>query len=138
MADKTREEINNEKEVLKAVFSECSISDKEFEILHTHIEEHKYFLNEDIPFTVNWDQAIFSWYDNIFRPVRSLYVNRIVSYLFPTYTKTRFYFEVADHWHYMKKNSNIPVYIEEAVMSYIKNHSERKLLGRVLYSFIRR
>lgn len=126
-----------EKEILQASFVNHTLTTEQFNKLHTHIEEHKYFLNEDIPFEVTWDQAIFSWYDNIYRHIRNYLTTWVVRVCFPNISMAEFYFQVMDHWHYMKKSDfRGEVYIEDAIISYVKNHSQRKLLGKILYVFI--
>ena len=32
----------------------------------TYVEDHKWLINEKIPFTVTLEQALFSWYENVY------------------------------------------------------------------------
>lgn len=34
-----------------------------------HIDAHKWFINKDIPFTVSFEQAAFSWHENVYKPI---------------------------------------------------------------------
>lgn len=126
-----------EKEILTKVFVGHELTTEEMNKLHTHIEEYKYYLNEEIPFEVSWDQAIFAWYDNIFRIVRGHYINWAVKLCFPRLSLIEFYFHVIDRWHYIKNYSTEEVYIHTAISNYVKHFSERKFLGKVLYLFVR-
>lgn len=126
-----------EKEVLQNVFKEHTLTEQELNKLHTHVEEHKYFLNEDIPFTVTWDQAIFSWYDNIYRHVKNYFFTWIVRTAFPNMNTAEFYFQVMDHWHYMKKSDFLQeMYLEDAVKSYVINHAQKKWFGKFFGHFV--
>ncbi|MFW6247316.1 MAG: hypothetical protein ACOC22_04060 [bacterium] len=130
-----------EKKVFEKVFINHAVTDKEQEKLMKHIEEHKFFLNQDIPFEVTWDQAVFSWYDNIFRHVRNYYTHWATRFLFPGISVSEFYFQVMDHWHYMKKNDFRDelgeYYIEEAVIDYAKRYSKKKFLRNILWIFMK-
>ena len=41
------------------------------ELICEYINTHKYFINQTIPFTVSFDQAVFSWYENVYKPMLS-------------------------------------------------------------------
>ena len=43
--------------------------DKVLERLEKYINTHKWFLNEKIPYEVSYTSAVFSWYENVYRPL---------------------------------------------------------------------
>lgn len=39
------------------------------ESLANHVSTHRWLVNKEIPFTITFDQAIYSWYENVYRPI---------------------------------------------------------------------
>lgn len=76
-------------------------SDSDIDILLQEIEVHKYLINKNIPWTISWDDAAFSWYENVYNPIlRSLdewAVSKALSHL----SRTEQYFAVSKHWYYL-------------------------------------
>lgn len=73
-----------------------------FELAH-HIEVHKYLINENITWTVTWDDAVFSWYENIYQPLLHAIERWEVRNAFPGKTIGQLYLAVATHWHFLKE-----------------------------------
>ena len=127
-----------EDNIFEKLFKNHSITNEEHKKLINHIEEHKFLLNENIPFEITWDQAVFSWYDNIFRIVESHYNHWTTRILFSNVSISNFYFQVMEHWHYLKKDeSKKTIYIEDAIVNYVKNYSNKKFLRNILYIFLK-
>jgi len=94
-----------------------------FDEIVTHIEEHKYFVNQNIPWEITWDQAVFSWYENIFLDVKRILKSGVATFALREKSNVEFYFKTMDHWHLLKEE-NPRVTYDCAVNSYIKKFAK--------------
>ena len=73
-----------------------------YDELLQHIHGHKYFINlsraEEIPF----EQAMMSWYENVFRPLIDIIGAERLMTRFPGRTAADLYMWVVKHWHSLK------------------------------------
>lgn len=128
--------MDERKVLLERIFGH-ELDDEKFKNVINDIEEHKYYVNEKIPFEINFDQALFSWYENIYMHIDRVSKSSIIKFVFPSLTKVNFYFFIMDHWHYLKKDKDDEnIFLQEAISNYVKNYSERSILGKILYIFI--
>lgn len=96
MKDNTR---NNELFILS---STNNVFTKEhMEVLLNQIEVHKYLINQDIPWTITLDDAIFSWLENVYHPIMQIINHWSVRAAFNTYSDADLFFAISDHWYYL-------------------------------------
>lgn len=54
------------------------------QLIQKYVETHKWLINEKIPFEISFEQAVFSWHENVYQPlVRTLFRSQ----LFDVYQK---------------------------------------------------
>jgi hypothetical protein len=97
---------NKANEVLKAMFSQDGISFKNndgWNTLAEHVEVHNQYLNQALKQKVSWDDALFSWYENIYSPIKRAINTRKMRTAFPQMTTGELYLAVSDHWFYLKE-----------------------------------
>jgi hypothetical protein len=82
------------------------------------IEAHKYLTNEKIPFEITMDEALFSWYENVYRPIDRAIEEAGLMHDFPEATRAQLFLWVTNHWHFLKLESGREVSAEEAAYSY--------------------
>jgi hypothetical protein len=82
------------------------------------IEAHKYLTNEKIPFEITMDDALFSWYENVYRPIDQAIERAGLVYDFPEATRAQLFLWVTNHWHFLKLETGREVSAEEAAFSY--------------------
>ena len=68
-----------------------------YRLLEEHIEVHRYFLGLDWQRDVGWEEAVVSWYDNIYLPVVALIRERGLLHEFPGRTETDLYVILAEY-----------------------------------------
>ncbi|TVR93726.1 MAG: hypothetical protein EA428_01560 [Spirochaetaceae bacterium] len=78
-------------------------NEREWQELADHIEVHKYFINQSIGRTVTWDEAVFSWFENVYTPLSWIIDSWEVSGAFPDKTEGQLYLAISTHWHYLKE-----------------------------------
>ena len=76
-------------------------SENDLEILKEQISVHKYFVNQSIPWTITWEDAVFSWYENVFRPIVEVVDSWEVRNAFSGSSRNTLYFDIANHWYYL-------------------------------------
>jgi hypothetical protein len=80
----------------------------DYQALSDQIEVHKYLINQDIPWTISWDEAAFSWMENVFHPIMQVVDMWEVQAAFPTKTRAILFFEISNHWYYLlEKNPGV-------------------------------
>lgn len=94
-----------------------------FDDVVKHIEEHKYYVNELFPWEITWEQAVFSWYENIFIDVKRILSSKVAKFVVGEDSNVEFYFKTMDHWHFMKKEGKDITY-DEAAHDYIKKNAK--------------
>ena len=58
---------------LKAMLKQEGINlprETDWNELVQHVEVHKYLINQQIGWTISWADAVFSWYENVFVPIK--------------------------------------------------------------------
>ena len=82
------------------------------------IQDHKYLTNEVIPFEITMDQALFSWYENVYQPLMRAIDEEGLLLSFPGATRGELFLWVTRHWHFLKQEKGREIAVEEAVYSY--------------------
>ena len=78
-------------------------SDQEWLELADHIEVHKYLINQEIGWTVTWDDAVFSWFDTVYRPLKQAINGWEIRRAFPHKSDGQLYLAISTHWHFLKE-----------------------------------
>ncbi len=108
-------------------------TEEEWVELARHIEVHKYLINQTIPWTVSWDDAVFSWYDTVYRDLVRAIETWEVRSAFPQMRIGRLYLAVSTHWHYLKER-HPEVTAEEAARNFAAIYGAG--LGRLFSRFL--
>jgi hypothetical protein len=105
-----------------SVFTEA-----DYQALSEQIEVHKYLVNQNIPRTISWDDAVFSWMENVFSPIMQVISRWEVLAAFPKHTMAQLFFEISNHWYFLLEK-NPHVYVQYAAIDYAATYG--KGLGR--------
>ncbi len=104
-----------------------------YRILIRHIQVHQYFRNleldrEGSQYRLDWDQAVISWYDNIYIPVVESIRRHNLLESFPGRTEADLYLWIAYHREQLAKQYDLaPLSAEAAVATFAETHSERAI-----------
>ena len=107
-------------------------SESEYAEVLQSIQDHKYLTNEDIPFEITMEQALFSWYENIYHPVTRVLDEEGLLWSFPNATRAELFLWVTRHWHFLKQEKGREVSVEEAVFDYGKQFG-KGVVSRLFY-----
>jgi len=89
-----------------------------------HIAVHRYFLGEERQHKVSWQDAVTSWYDNVYLPVVQAIRTHNILNDFPHRTEADLYLWVTDH-HYFLREQNEDVDLEQAAVDLAEHYSQR-------------
>jgi hypothetical protein len=93
-------------------------NESEYVELLQNIQDHKYLTNEGIPFEITMEQALFSWFENVFDPMTRMIDEEGLLWAFPGISRGELFMRVTSHWNFLKQESGRDVGFEEAVNSY--------------------
>ena len=98
-------------------FSSVEIAGVRDEDLLHNIEEHKFFINQTIPFEVSMEEAFKSWSLLVQTPLTDAITESGLNRAFPELSKGELFLQVSNHWYYLKeKDANVSA--KEAVLSF--------------------
>jgi hypothetical protein len=106
------------------------MNESEYAEVLQNIQDHKYLVNEGIPFEITMDQALFAWYENVYHPVMRAVDEVGLPWSFPGATRGELFLWVTRHWHFLKQEKGREISAEEAARSY------RSKFGKSLFSWL--
>ena len=117
-----------------------------YDEIQRHIEEHKYYINLDYQEEIAFDEAVLSWFNEVFTPIIEIIRAERVMAHFPGRTSDDLYLWIVRHWHLLKEQSGSDYPIREAVGDFVQrfsarrrdsNRSTNRLIDRITALFIR-
>lgn len=87
------------------------------EVLH-HIEGHKYFLNQHFSEELAFQQAMVSWFNNVFKPIVDVISYERILARFPGRTAADLYMWIVKHWDELKKQYGEDYPVREAARDF--------------------
>jgi len=96
-----------------------------YRILLEHISVHRYFLGLERKAPVSWEEAVVSWYDNLYQPLVELIRRHGVLKEFPGRTEADLYVWIMDHLYFLRERYGPELSPEEAVLDFAQEFSQR-------------
>jgi hypothetical protein len=102
----------------------------DYERLEAQIEGHRYFLGTRLDTPISWDEAAYSWMENVFLPISEVMETWTTSMSFPGRRRADVFFELCDHLYFLslRKRSDVDIY--DAVLDYDAKFG--RSIGRIL------
>lgn len=99
--------------------------------LINHINTHRYYMARERNAVVSPEDAITSWYDNVYRPVVDEIQKRHVLRYFPGRTEADLYLWIMQHRYYLTEQAGRDPGAQEAVRDYTERFGRRSRFGSV-------
>jgi hypothetical protein len=96
----------------------------QYEKLVQHIAAHRWFVGERRGAEDSWEDAVASWYDDVYLPLARIIRDKRVLREFPQRTEADLYLWIAEH-HWFLREAHGPVGLEHAASSFASDFSER-------------
>jgi len=74
-----------------------------YDVIYNHILVHKYYLNEDLEEEIHFNDALVSWYNNVYNPVIAIIKEQWLLVNFPGRTEADLYVWIIKHWDFLKR-----------------------------------
>lgn len=116
-----------------------SDDEKIIDLIGDYISVHRWLINEKIDFKIRYEQATFSWYENVYKPIRYvIYKQSLVLKAFPEKAPLEIFSNISDLHYAESKARGTDKYIpyEEICRNYILENSKKwfiKLLTKLFY-----
>ncbi|MCL2411552.1 MAG: transcriptional regulator [Treponema sp.] len=96
-----------------------------YDVIYNHILVHKYYLNEDIEEEIPFNDAIVSWYNNVYNPVISIINEYWLLANFPGRTEADLYVWIIKHWDFLKHKYG-KYSLPKAALNFTKKYGQDK------------
>ncbi len=83
-----------------------------------HVLVHKYFVNQGIEGEISFADALFSWYENVYRPVMTAIQDEGLLTRFPGRTNSDLYMFIVQHWDELKRKYGLGYSLGDAARDY--------------------
>ena len=100
-----------------------------YDEIYNHIQVHKYYLNQNKKEELLFEEAIVSWYNNVYRPIVQIIEEDMIRLNFPGRSAGDLYVWIVQHWDYLKKENGVNFPVTEAVRDYSLKYGKNR--GRV-------
>lgn len=87
-----------------------------------HIQGHKYYINLEKDDEIPFQQAMLSWYDNVFCPVITIIIKEKIINRFPERTPADLYVWIVSTWHELKEQYGEDYSLKQVVLDYSQKH----------------
>jgi hypothetical protein len=101
-----------------------------YKVLLEHIAVHRYFLGLEREKPISWQEAVLSWYDELYRPIVAAIRQHGILEDFPGRTESDLYLWIIEH-HYYHGERGEDLRIEEAAEHFAEEH-DRPVLRRAV------
>jgi len=85
-----------------------------YDVIYNHILVHKYYLNQDIEEELPFEEALVSWYNNVYCPIIKIIGEDKLCINFPGRSPSDLYVWIVKHWDYLKKTNGIHYSVADA------------------------
>jgi hypothetical protein len=98
----------------------------QYERLLEHIAAHQWYLGEQRGEAVNYEEAVTSWYDNVYLPLVHIIREQKILQYFPGRTETDLYLWIIEHQWYLQIEYGSDVPLEDAAEHFTGDYSPHK------------
>lgn len=95
-----------------------------YDRLLDHIATHRWYLGEHRKAEVSYEEAVISWYDNVYMPIVQVIREQAVLDYFPNRTETDLYLWIVKHQWYLREAYGEEVPIDQAAEEVIEKLAE--------------
>jgi len=97
-----------------------------YDVIYNHILVHKYYLNQGHSEELPFNEALVSWYKNVYSPIIRIIDEDRLCLHFPGRSPSDLYVWIVKHWDLLKKENGIDYPIDEAARDFSAKYGKRK------------
>ena len=113
----------------------------QYDVIYNHILTHKYYMNQHKKEEVTMEQAILSWYNNVFLPLAAIITKKRILRSFPKRTIGDLYVWMVRYWDDLKKKFGNEVPLEEVAVTFKRKYKipfPKRILNRIKCIILRK
>jgi hypothetical protein len=85
-----------------------------YDVIYNHILVHKYYLNQNLEEELPFDDALVSWYKNVYCPIIKIINEDMLCLNFPGRSPSDLYVWIVKHWDHLKKTNGVHYSVADA------------------------
>lgn len=112
-----------------------------YDVIYNHILTHKYYMNQNRTTEVTMEEAIKSWFFNVYFPLASIIREKYILRDFPGRTLGDLYVWTVRYWDDLKKKFGDSIPMDEAVIDFTKRYRiplHKRILNRIKCIILRK
>jgi len=102
----------------------------QYDVIYNHILVHKYYINANIPTEIPFNDALLSWYHNVYQPVMHVIKKYHLLRKFHGRTSSDLYVWLIKQWDDLKQKYGLEYSLEDATKT-IAEGSSRSMFARI-------
>lgn len=103
----------------------------QYDVIYNHIITHRYYINMDKPEVIPFEDALVSWFENVYLPViQTLEANHIKK-IFRKRTLSDMYIYLIKYWDELKQKLGNDFTLEAAVKDFKKQYGSNRLIQKI-------
>lgn len=103
----------------------------QYDVIYNHIITHRYYINMDKPDVIPFEDALVSWFENVYLPViQALEANHIKK-IFRKRTLSDMYIYLIKYWDELKQKLGNDFTLEAAVKDFKKQYGSNRLIQKI-------
>ena len=113
-----------------------------YDVIYNHILVHKYYLNQSRETELPFEEALVSWYNNVYCPIIKIINDDMYRVNFPGRSPSDLYVWIVKHWDYLKKENGVHYSVADAARDFSAKYGNSKgrffrLLAAILAKIFR-
>ncbi|MDR1566489.1 MAG: transcriptional regulator [Treponema sp.] len=97
-----------------------------YDLVYNHIMVHKYFLNQDKSGEIPFEEALVSWYGEVYQPIIKIINDYRICLNFPGRSPSDLYIWIVKHWDFLKKKNGIHYSIQDAARDFSQKYGSSR------------
>lgn len=105
-----------------------------YDVIYNHILTHKYYINQGRTEEIAMEDAILSWFNNVYAPIATIIQQKHILRAFPKRTIGDLYVWIVRYWDDLKQKFGDNISLSEVVSDFKKNYRvpiHRRILNRI-------
>ena len=112
-----------------------------YDVIYNHILTHKYYLNQNKEGEISMEEAIKSWFHNVYFPLVSIIREKYILKSFPNRTLADLYVWTVRYWDDLKQKFGSDIPMDQAVKDFEKQYRiplHKRILNRIKCIILRK
>lgn len=93
-----------------------------YDVIYNHILTHKYYMNQNVDYEISMEEAVLSWFNNVYLPIVSTIREQHILSSFKKRTYSDLYVWIVRYWDFFKQKFGNETPLSEAVKSFKKKY----------------